>query len=134
MKSSPLILGLALVFLAGCTTTKPVSKDSFAPETVMVTYHVKAGSEVQFEQLLRNLWQIYTENHMVRAKPHLILQDAEKGGVRVTEIFTWVSHDMPEQAPESVHTLWQQMHSFCESRDGHPALDGGEVQIVPTGK
>jgi len=101
------------------------------PETVLVTYHVKSGKEADFQELLSRAWGIYRKEHLVFAQPHVIVQDKESGEQpRFIEIFTWVSHSAPEHAPDSVKTIWDQMQSLCEARDGHGGLVGGEVDLL----
>jgi hypothetical protein len=36
----------------------------------------------------------------------------------------------PENAPGSVKTLWDQMRSLCQARDGRRGLENGEVDAV----
>jgi hypothetical protein len=130
MKSNHLAFALTLVLLTGCAITKPEGKNSSAPETVLITYRVKSGSEVEFEQVLSQAWQIYRQEHLVFAQPHLIVRDKENDKPRFVEIFTWISHDAPDHAPDSVKKIWEKMMSLCEKRDGHGGLEGGEVEIV----
>ena len=52
------------------------------------------------------------------------------GGLRYVEIFTWATHDQPEHAPAAVKAIWGKMMSFCEPRNGHTGLEGGEVEII----
>ena len=134
MKITPLWFAFFLGSLTACSTPKshsprtpPAKADS--PETVMVTYRVKAGQEAQLQDTLARAWAIYQKEHMVLPQPHVIVRDKESGGLtRFIEILTWVNHAKPAHAPDSVKTIWNQMQSFCEPRDGHPGLDGGEVE------
>ena len=130
------LFALAAVSLTACSTTNRATHDSAGPdpETVLVTYRVQSGHETEFQTLLSRAWEIYRTEHLVRAEPHIILRDTEDGGkTRYVEIFTWVSHAVPEHAPASVQTIWQQEHSLCEARGGHRGIEGGEVEIL-TGK
>jgi hypothetical protein len=124
---------LWLTSLVGCAglhsypptpTTKPV------PETVLITYHVAAGKEEQLQQLLNSAWAVYRQHHLVFAEPHIVARDREGDAAKFIEIFTWVSHEAPDHAPEAVTQLWDQMHACCESRAGHPALEGGEIHLL----
>jgi len=127
-------LGLAGV-LSGCSSTKPVDPKSAAamsPETVFITFHVRAGKEVELQQVLDEAWKLYRQEKMVLAEPHVILRGPEIGGTRVVEIFTWVNHSVPDHPPNSVRALWNRMQLLCEERAGHPGLEGGEVErVVP---
>ena len=89
------------------------------------------GKEAEFEQVLARAWSIYTAEHLVFAKPHVIVRDGEgTSKPRFVEIFTWVSHSAPDHAPDSVKNLWNEMQSLCEARDSHGGLEGGEVEII----
>ncbi len=125
---------LLLVLLAACSTTKPEPKPAAdseaAPETVMVTFHVKAGKEAELDAVLQRAWKAYREAHLVFAQPHVIVRDTEGSDkVRVVEIFTWVSHKAPDHAPDSVQTEWKQLHDLTEERDGHRGMELSEVTL-----
>jgi hypothetical protein len=65
------------------------------------------------------------------AQPHVIVRDKEsEGKTRIVEIFTWVNAAAPDNAPDSVKKLWDQMKACCEKRDGHERLEGGEVELL----
>jgi hypothetical protein len=135
MKISRHFFILLLGSLTACSTidtSRRVSSDpKESPETVLVTYHVKPGKEAEMEQVLRRAWEIYRKEHLVLAQPHLIVRDQETGDkTRIVEVFTWISHAAPEHAPDSVKAVWNDMLALCEARDGHGALEGGEVEIV----
>jgi hypothetical protein len=132
MKITHFLLALAAISLnACCTAGRPYSGSAKSdPETVLVTYHVKAGKETEFETILSRVWQIYRTEHLVLAEPHVIVRATEEGGTRFVEILTWISHAAPEHAPESVQTLWRQEHALCETRSGHEGIEGGEVQLL----
>jgi hypothetical protein len=133
MKITHLLLALAAISLTACSTMSRTQQGSAKsdPETVLVTYHVKSGQEAEFELLLSRIWQIYRTEHLVFAGPHIIVRDTEDGGKpRIIEILTWVSHAVPEHAPDAVKTIWQQEQSLCEARNGHTGIEGGEVEIV----
>jgi len=137
MKISPVLPVLLLIALASCSTgkhlaprrTPPPKADP--PETVIVTYHVIAGQEAPLQETLARAWTLYQKENMVLYQPHVIVRDKESGGqTRFIEIFAWISHAKPAHAPDSVKTIWNQMQSFCEPRDGRPGLDGGEVDLL----
>jgi hypothetical protein len=133
MKMTHCLFALAAVSLTACSTTNRTQQSSTqpGPETVLVTYRVKAGHEAEFQTVLARAWQIYRKEHLVRTEPHIIVQDTEDGGKpRYVEIFTWVSHAAPEHAPDAVKAIWQEEHSLCEARGGHSGIEGGEVQVL----
>jgi len=133
MKITHFPILFAAISLTACSSTSrthSVSAKS-APETVLITYHVKAGKEAEFQAVLSRAWQIYRTERLVFAEPHIILRDTEDGAkVRFVEIFTWVSHAAPDHAPAAVKELWAQEQSLCEARSGHGGIEGGEVEIL----
>ncbi|MGA3284669.1 MAG: hypothetical protein ABSD57_09460 [Verrucomicrobiota bacterium] len=133
MKITHFLFALAAISLTACSTTNRTHHGSAktAPETVLVTYYVQSGKEAEFQAVLSRAWQIYRTEHLVYAKPHIIVRDTEGGDkVRFVEIFTWVNHAALEHAPDSMKTIWQQEHSLCEARSGHSGIEGGEVEII----
>ena len=133
MKITHCLLALGLLALTACSTTSRTQHDSSKvdTETVMVTYHVKPGKVAELQAVLERAWQLYREDHLVFAAPHIVVRDTEAGGqTRLVEIFTWVSHAAPEHAPESVKALWEQEQSLCEARNGRGGIEGGEVEMV----
>lgn len=138
---------LVLAYLTACTVTKTTSnqvtpvttvshpkkvkppKDK--PESVIVIYHVRPGMENDLAGLLAKAWGMYESDHLVHSQPHMIVRDpGDNGKTRFVEIFTWVSHAAPEHVPPDVQDIWSREMADCEPRDGHPGLDGGEVDIV----
>jgi len=122
------------LFLTGCAVrppTGPAATTAPDPETVLVSYHVAPGKEQQLRQVLSDTWNVYRRERLVRPDPHVIVEAQDAAGKkRFVEIFTWVSHSAPDHAPDSVKKLWDQMQSCCETRDGHPGIDGGEVNLI----
>jgi antibiotic biosynthesis monooxygenase (ABM) superfamily enzyme len=133
MKIAYFFFALAAISLTACSTTKrirPVSAPP-GPETVMVTYRVKPGDEAEFRLVLAQAWKIYRKEHLVYAKPHIIIQDMENGNkTRYLEIFMWVNRAAFENAPDAAKTIWQKEHALCEARNGHNDIEGVEVKIV----
>ena len=133
MKTTHLQLAVSLFAFTGCSTIHSAHHSSAKadPETVLVTYHVKAGKEAEFQAALSHAWEIYRTERFVFAEPHIVVQDTEdKGKPRFVEIFTWVSRSIPEHAPDSVKTIWKQEESLCEERGGHYGIEPGEVRLV----
>ena len=107
------------------------SKLAPAKETVLITYHVIPGKEKSLQELLANAWDLYEKEHLVFSQPHVVVRQKDTADkIRIVEIFTWVNSDAPDQAPDSVKKLWDQMQACCEKRDGHPGLEGGEVDLL----
>ncbi|MGB7768536.1 MAG: hypothetical protein WBN22_06745 [Verrucomicrobiia bacterium] len=129
MKTTYSLFAVPLLALAGCSTMHQTGGVKADTETVMVTYHVQSGKEVEFQSLLAHAWEVYQSEHMVFAKPHIIIRDTEGAGkARFVEIFTWVKS--PDHAPDSVQAVWKQEQSLCEARGGHTGIEGGEVQLI----
>jgi len=135
MKITFTFFSLLLFMVPGCSTLKPAADMGVDPETVLVTYHVKAGSEVEFEEVLWQTWKIYQIGHLTTDQPHTVIRTTEDNGKpRYVEIFTWASHAVPDHAPQPVIAAWARLTALCENRDGHNGLEGGEVQIVRPSK
>ena len=131
MKVTQLAFVVSLVVLAGCSTTPTGGGAKGDSETVLVTYHVQSGKEAELQATLMQAWEVYRTGHMVFAQPHVIVRSVEEGGkTRFVEVFTWVSGTIPEHAPDAVKEIWAQEQSLCESRGGHPGIEGGEVELV----
>jgi hypothetical protein len=141
MKIACTFVALSILVLAGCSTSQParahrkpgqVPKDT--PETVLVTYHVKAGMEAVFEHLLSEAWNTYRKEHLVLSEPHVVVREGEENNtVGYVEIFTWVSHAAPGHASSDVQQIWSQEHGLCEARGGRQPLGGGEVELLVPG-
>jgi len=130
----PFVFALAIAFVTACSTSPPrqnhASSESL-PETVLVTYRVRPGEEQKLQATLSRAWDIYWKEGLVFAQPHVIIREKEVGDKhRFVEVFTWVSHHAPDHASDSVKTIWDQMQSLCETRDGHSGLEGGEVEML----
>src|ERR1041384_7884552 len=118
----------------GCSTPSHESRlapSEASPETVLVTYQVKAGRERELEHVLSRAWEIYRKERLVFVQPHVIVRTKEESEEpRLVEIFTWVSSDAPDHAPPSVKPIWDEMQSLCESRGGKKGIEGGEVELL----
>jgi hypothetical protein len=126
------IFAISFLTLAGCSTTHPVGDTKADSETVMVTYHVQPGKDAEFQALLAHAWEVYRGEHLVRARPHVIVQGTEENDkTKFVEIFTWIKS--PDHPSTSVMAIWKKEQSFCEARDGYRGIEGGEVELV-TGK
>ena len=99
---------------------------------MLVYYHVKPGKEAEIVQdLLAQAWKTFQMERMVLPQPHTLVRDKEDGDkTRIVEIFSWVSHDAPDHAPDSVRKIWDRMESLCDARDGHRGIEFGEVDLL----
>jgi hypothetical protein len=129
-----LFIPASMVVLTGCTTAPPTEKSSDAsdtPETMLVSYHVKAGKEAAFQDALARTWAICRQDKLVVATPHLVVREKDDAGrTRFVESFTWVSHAAPDNAPPDLKVIWKELESLCEPRDGKKGIDGSEVETV----
>jgi hypothetical protein len=128
------VMPTSLLFLVGCATSPPINKSrdaSAAPETMLVSYHVKAGKEAAFQDALARTWIIYSRDKLVFATPHLVVREKDDSGrTRFVESFTWVNHAAPDHAPPGVKVIWKELESLCEPRDGKKGIDGDEVETI----
>jgi len=123
--------GLLLLGGLSVTLARPQEPDEMLPETVLSTYHVQAGKEKAFEDVLARTWAIYQREHLVEAQPHLLVQGTEQDGEPFfAEVFTWVSHRAPDHAPATVQAVWKEMQALCEARQGRPGIDFSEVNVI----
>jgi hypothetical protein len=135
MKILRYLFPVLLASLTACSTMQPKPRDSSSakqsPETVLITYNVKAGNEAAMEDALRRAWEVYRREHLVFASPHFVVRETDKDReTRIVEVFTWVNHSAPEQVPESVKAIWNEMQALCEPRDGRGGLEAGEVELL----
>lgn len=101
------------------------------PETVMVTYHAKAGSEGELARVLADHWSTAQRLGLVVAEPHIVVRSAEPGRpVDFVEIFTWRDASIPDNAPEPIRAAWERMNKLVESRGGRPGIEFVEVKAV----
>jgi|SRR6478609_4787035 hypothetical protein len=129
LKSFTLLFALFVGGCAGSGSDRHLSRAG--SETVLITYHVVPGKEQELTGLLAKAWEVYRQEKLVFAEPHVVVQDpgtAEQP--RIVEIFTWISPSSPDHAPESITKLWDQMQRCCERRNGGPGLEGGAVELL----
>ena len=122
-----LLLAAALC-LASLALAEP---DPKSPETVLVTYHVRPGSEAAMERILReDYWPLLRRLDFVWASPHVLVRGVEDGGKPCfREILTWRDHDTPDNAPPEVHAVWDRMRPLVEKR-GADAIEIEEVDLL----
>ena len=101
------------------------------PETVMITFHAKAGAEAELARVIEKHWIVAREMKLVNDSLHLTLRRIEEGNkVCLTEIFTWHDAATPDSAPPAIQAIWAQMNQLVESRAGDPGLAIASVAIV----
>ena len=112
-------------------------KTSFAqanlahPETVMVTLHVKPGSEAEMKQVLEQHWKIANAKNLVINFPHFTVRGLEEHNkTYFIDVFTWRDASIPDDAPPEIQKLWEKMNQLVESRGGHPGLEFVPVSVI----
>jgi len=118
-------------FAAVTTSALAADPDPKSPETVVVVYHVKPGSEAAMEKLLReDHWPLLRRLGFVLPAPHVLVRCLEDGGKPCfREILTWRDHDTPDNAPSEVRAVWDRMHTLVEKR-GPDAIEIEEVELL----
>jgi hypothetical protein len=97
-----------------------------APETVICTYRVRPGRELEFERLLARHWPTLHALGLVTEQPPQHYRGAESGGEPVfVEIFRWASGEAPGLAHEhpEVMAIWEAMDQRTEARGGRPNME-----------
>ena len=76
MKRLFVTLAGALCF-AGLSNSAPAPRAD-RPETVMVTFHAKAGAEAELAQVIANHWKTAVVLKLVNPAPHLTLRGTDE--------------------------------------------------------
>src|SRR5580765_281529 len=123
----------ALVLL--CTSLTQASSlvahtRSEEPETVMITFHAKAGAEAELAQVIARHWDTARRLKMVRDTPHLTLRSAEGGQTNFVEIMTWRDASVPDAAPAEIQKIWAEMNRLVEQRGATPGLRIEQMSVV----
>ena len=100
------------------------------PETVMITFHAKPGSESELARAIAQHWATARAMKLLAESPHLTLQGREKGKTYFIDIFTWRNAHIPDAAPLEIRKIWSEMNALVESREGHPGLELDTVSVV----
>jgi hypothetical protein len=70
---------IALVGLAVTIPRSAIAQSSAMPETVMVTYHAKAGSEAALANAIARQWAAANRLKLVLETPHTLVRGDEQG-------------------------------------------------------
>jgi hypothetical protein len=144
--------GLALVFLGftllPATARSPLagpSRVSAAPlaaarstsaqdsdtETVLSTFRPRTGKEDELLKTMNQNWATLRRLGLVLQEPHLILRGKDDAGKTIfVEILTWRDHEAADHVPAEVQTIWNQLQSLVEERNGHKGIEFPEFEIV----
>jgi hypothetical protein len=124
---------IAVSAMVGLTVAIPRSaaaQPSAMPETVMVTYHAKAGSEAALANAIARQWATANRLKLVLETPHTLVRGDEQGKTYFVEIFTWRDAKIPDAPPETIQSIWAEMNQLVESRGSRPGIDFATVSAV----
>ena len=94
------------------------------PETVIATYHPKAGKDAEMLRILRDEWAVLTKLNLVVGPHQLYRAQTEGGTTYFVEIFTWKDQNIPDNAPPELRKVWAEMNANSK-------LDFAEITPVP---
>ena len=104
------------------------------PETVLVTYHPKAGEEAHLKQVLDKQWSSLRRLDLVLPQPHVILRGKDGTGKPVFfEVLTWKSADTPDHVPQEVQQIWTAMRQLVERNAPQGGIEIQEVAYMKEG-
>jgi hypothetical protein len=120
----------AIVGMAVSIPRSAAAQPSAMPETVMVTYHAKAGSESALANAIARQWAAAKRLKLVLETPHTLVRGDEQGKTYFVEIFTWRDANTPDAPPAAIQNIWAEMNQLVESRGGRPGIDFAAVSAV----
>lgn len=101
------------------------------PETMMITLRPKAGAEAELKAVIAAHWDTARRLNLVQAEPHVTLElKDETRAIYFVDVFTWRDRDIPDNAPEAILKIWNDMNRLTAPRDGRPGLDIREVKRI----
>ena len=119
------------VLLAAVALANAPAPSSDKPETVLVTYHAKVGSEAALLRQIDAQWSTLQRLHAAVSQPHLVLRAHDDAGKPlVFEVFTWTSRDIPDHAPAEILAIWKAMGRFVEAGATRRGIEIREVVPV----
>jgi hypothetical protein len=121
---------IAMVGLAVSIPRSAIAQPTAMPETVMVTYHAKAGSEAALANAIAKQWAAANRLKLVLETPHTLVRGDEQGKTYFVEIFTWRDANIPDAPPAAIQNIWAEMNQLVESRGARPGIDFAAVSVV----
>ena len=121
---------IAIVGLAAAIPRPAAAQPSAMPETVMVTYHAKVGSEAALANAIAKQWAAANRQKLVLETPHTLVRGDEQGKTYFVEIFTWRDANIPDAPPAAIQNIWAEMSQLVESRGARPSIDFAAVSVV----
>lgn len=124
------LTGAVLIFSSLWFPAVSAQQASETPETVLVTYHAKPGSEAQLASAIAKQWKTARDLKLVSEAPHVVVRGSEDGDkTYFVEIFTWRDGGIPDAAPAAIRAIWTEMNSLAEPRDGKSGIDVATVSF-----
>ncbi len=99
------------------------------PETVMIRFQAKAGSEDELARVIARHWKTASELKLVLDAVHTTVRGADEGKTWFIDIFTWRDAETPDHAPAAIQAIWGEMSRLVEARGGRPGLEISEVSL-----
>jgi hypothetical protein len=130
MNIHPAITVIAILGLAVSIPPSAAAQSNATPETVMVTYHAKAGSEAALANAIARQWAAANRLKLVLETPHTLVRGEEQGKTYFVEIFTWRDANIPDAPPAAIQNIWAEMNQLVESRGARPGIDFAAVSEV----
>jgi len=96
------------------------------PETVIATFHAKAGAETALAKAVADHFVTARRLNLVLAEPHVTVRMSEGDKTAFVDIFTWRDGSLADNAPQAIQAIWAEMAKLTEPRGGKSAID-----IVP---
>jgi hypothetical protein len=121
---------IAMVGLAVSIPRSAIAQPTTTPETVMVTYRAKAGSEAALANAIAKQWAAANRLKLVLETPHTLVRGDEQGKTYFVEIFTWRDANIPDAPPAAIQNIWAEMSQLVESRGARPGIDFAAVSSV----
>ena len=101
------------------------------PETMMITLRPKAGAEAELKTVIAAHWDTARRLNLVRPEPHVTLELKDDArAIYYVDVFTWRDRDIPDNAPEAIQKIWNDMQRLTAPRDTRPGLDIREVKRI----
>ena len=122
------ILPLLLAAAAGGRLAIARGTQPERPETVMITFHPKAGADADLARVIASHWATARRLHLVVDTPHLTLRSSD--GKAFVEILTWKDDSVPDDAPAEIRAIWDEMNRLVEPSGGAPGLAIDRVSVV----
>jgi hypothetical protein len=101
------------------------------PETMMITLRPKAGAEAELKTAIAAHWDTARRLNLVLPEPHVTLElKDETRAIYYVDVFTWRDRDIPDNAPDAILRIWDDMNRLTAPRGERPGLDIREVKRI----